>query len=307
MRAILIQALFLAACGSDRPLLTGGDEQTSTTTSSTGSSTEFPSDTTSSGADATSSPTTTFAESSGPSSTDASACPFVCPVDLGDAIIEDCDLWAQDCPLGMKCMPWANDGGNARNGTRCSPIADDPGRAGEPCTVEGSDVSGIDDCERGAMCWNVNENNIGACVEMCSGSPDAPVCADANAECTVWDDGLLIFCMLPCDPLTQDCAEVFACYPFGDLFACLTYGQGGLYGQPCEYANVCDPRMFCDELGGVPDCAGSIGCCNAFCDLAADDPNAMCPDAAQGQTCVAWFERGEAPPGFETVGRCALP
>ncbi|MEX1364969.1 MAG: hypothetical protein AB1Z98_17710, partial [Nannocystaceae bacterium] len=30
-----------------------------------------------------------------------------------------CSLFAQDCPDGEKCMPWANDGGDAWNATIC--------------------------------------------------------------------------------------------------------------------------------------------------------------------------------------------
>ena len=36
-------------------------------------------------------------------------CGFFCPPDGGDEFFE-CDLFAQDCPAGEKCMPWANDG-----------------------------------------------------------------------------------------------------------------------------------------------------------------------------------------------------
>src|SRR5262245_15971404 len=31
----------------------------------------------------------------------------------------ECDVWAQDCPPGEKCMPWANDGGSSWNSLRC--------------------------------------------------------------------------------------------------------------------------------------------------------------------------------------------
>src|SRR5262249_37235710 len=53
-----------------------------------------------------------------------------------------CDPWAQDCLRGDKCMPWANDGSNRWNDVRCSPAGS--GQLGDPCTVEGSSVSGLD-------------------------------------------------------------------------------------------------------------------------------------------------------------------
>ncbi|HET6585475.1 MAG TPA: hypothetical protein VFG69_18580 [Nannocystaceae bacterium] len=43
---------------------------------------------------------------------DDEGCAFYggCPFDVSGLQIE-CDLWAQDCAEGEKCMPWANDGG----------------------------------------------------------------------------------------------------------------------------------------------------------------------------------------------------
>ena len=232
----------------------------------------------------------------------------MCGPDLGDAIIEDCDLWAQDCPLGQKCMPWANDGGNAWNATRCSPIADEPAHRGEPCTTVGYGVAGIDSCDRDTMCWNVDETNTGTCVDFCLGSERDPICLDAFSQCIVANDGFLVLCLPICDPRLQDCREGEACFPAYGVFTCAPdAGQLGLYADPCEFINICDPGLFCDESESAPDCTSSIGCCNYFCDLADDDPDAVCPDAAQGQTCVPWFEPGEAPPGFATLGRCALP
>src|SRR5689334_19955710 len=70
---------------------------------------------------------------------------FLPAPDLGSGV--ECDVWIDDCPVGTKCMPWANDGGNSWNATRCTPLAEDPNGIGEPCTVEGSPVTGIDDCE----------------------------------------------------------------------------------------------------------------------------------------------------------------
>jgi hypothetical protein len=78
---------------------------------------------------------------------------FISNDDYGGGQTYECDLWKQDCPPGEKCMPWANDGGGSWNATRCTPLAEDPRQPGEPCTVEGSGVSGRDDCDIRAMCW----------------------------------------------------------------------------------------------------------------------------------------------------------
>ena len=78
----------------------------------------------------------------------------------------------------------------------------------------------------------------------------------------------------------------------------------GAIGDPCEYLNVCDPGGWCASADVVPDCAGSIGCCAAYCDVS--DPNASdtCP---AGTECVMWHEEGMAPPGEEDIGVCILP
>ncbi len=55
----------------------------------------------------------------------------------------ECDYVLQDCPRGSKCMPWANDGGNAWVSARCSPLDPDPVEPGGACTMQGSPVSGV--------------------------------------------------------------------------------------------------------------------------------------------------------------------
>jgi hypothetical protein len=109
--------------------------------------------------------------------------------------------------------------------------------------------------------------------------------------------------------LLQDCNEGEACYPTGDAFSCVpdAGGEMGAYGDNCEYLNVCDMGLFCAVPDGVPDCEGSLGCCSSFCDLTDPDASAACPGAAGGQECVAWYEEGNAPPGYDAVGACLIP
>jgi hypothetical protein len=234
---------------------------------------------------------------------------FIQDPDGGGVSIE-CDLWSQDCAEGEKCMPWANDGGGAWNAARCSPLDPNPAQVGDECTVEGSGVSGIDNCDVGSMCWDVDpETNLGTCVAFCMGSEANPICEDPATNCVIANEGVLILCLPNCDPLLQDCAEGQACYPIDDAFACApdVSGEEGLYGDACQFLNVCDPGLFCANAEVVPDCAGAQGCCSPFCDLSDPDAGANCPGAAGGQDCVAWYEEGEAPPGFENVGACSIP
>ncbi|RMG98192.1 MAG: ribulose phosphate epimerase [Deltaproteobacteria bacterium] len=232
----------------------------------------------------------------------------------GGVIGEECDVWTQDCPEGEKCMPWANDGGNAWNATKCSPVDPDAKQVGDTCTVEGNAVSGVDDCVKGAMCWNVDpETNMGTCIEMCTGSPDAAMCSDPSYACAIYNDGVLIICVPPCDPLLQDCADGEVCIPntSGDGFNCILDASGGMgqAGTPCEFVNVCNPGLMCVGAESVPGCMGSQGCCSPFCDLTDGNANTMCANAftSPGAECVPFFEMGMAPPGHEDVGVCAIP
>jgi len=234
---------------------------------------------------------------------------FILPMD-GASVNIECDVWAQDCMEGEKCMPWANDGGNAWNATRCSPVDPNPAQVGDPCTVEGSGVSGIDNCAISSMCWNVDpETNMGTCVAFCSGSEANPVCEDPGTSCSILNEGTLILCLPNCDPLLQDCQEGEGCYVTNDTFSCVpdAGGEMGAFGEGCEFLNVCDPGLFCANPDGVPDCAGSIGCCSSFCDTSDPEAGANCPGAAGGQDCVSFYEEGQAPPGYEDVGVCLIP
>ena len=219
--------------------------------------------------------------------------------DLGEG--HDCDLWSQDCPAGMKCMPWANDGGGSWNATRCSAIDPDPDTVGEPCMVDGSGVSGIDSCELGAMCWDVDpQTNAGTCVALCTGSAAAPVCEDPSHLCIGRHPQL---CLPSCCPVEQDCPEGQACYPLGDTFVCSPDASGdlGAYLDPCEFVNVCDPGYFCANPEVLPPCVG-WGCCAPYCNIG----STTCAEYDPNLACVPWFGEGEAPPVYQHIGACML-
>ncbi|MCR9160754.1 MAG: hypothetical protein ACE37F_04040 [Nannocystaceae bacterium] len=228
---------------------------------------------------------------------------FIIEPDGGGTSVE-CDIWAQDCVAGEKCMPWANDGGSAWNATRCVPIDPDPVGVGETCVVEGSGVSGIDDCDLGAMCWGVDaETNEGTCVAMCEGSPEAPTCAPEATACSITNEGVVILCLPICNPLADECAADQGCYPVGEVFQCVPDASGddsGAAGDPCEFINACDDGLGCvsPDVASCP--AGSAGCCTPFCDV--DGGGSECPG---DQFCVPWFEMGEEPDVcLEGVGIC---
>ncbi len=216
-----------------------------------------------------------------------------------------CDLFAQDCPEGEKCALWAADGGNYWTSVKCVPITGD-GQPGEPCTMEISQVSGLDDCEEGAMCWDVDAQLQGLCVALCIGSADMPTCADEDVSCSITAEGVIHVCLPDCDPLLQDCLDDTLCLPIADEFRCVldASGDAGTAFDPCEFANACDPGLVC----AVPDSAiecdpQASGCCTPMCGL--DDADFMCPGV--GQACVSLYEEGMAPPKWANIGYCTVP
>jgi hypothetical protein len=223
----------------------------------------------------------------------------------------DCSLWDQDCLEGDKCMPWANDGGNSWNDTKCVPIDPNPRDVGESCMVEGNAVSGIDNCVEGAMCFYVDpETNEGECIAFCEGNEAEPTCDDPCTFCNITSEGILTLCLSSCDPIAQDCADGLACYPINDTFACApdAGGEMGSIGEACEFLNVCDPGSLCAEATMLPDCEGAAGCCTPFCNVDAQD---NCDALYPGTVCVPWWEEGEGPDpscvDTGTVGACLVP
>jgi len=227
---------------------------------------------------------------------------FIVPPDAGMPGVFACDVWAQDCPDGSKCIGYASDGGTW-NGTRCAEIADNANQPGDTCTVEGGGASGIDDCDIGSMCWDINpETNEGVCVALCNGSADNPICDDPDTTCSIANNGALTLCLPQCDPLLQDCeADTQACYPINDAWACApdASGEDGAFGSACEFLNVCDPGLACLQ-DAVADCATG-SCCTTVCDIT--QPNDC---AGVGQSCESWYAEGEAPPQYEDLGVCVI-
>jgi hypothetical protein len=242
---------------------------------------------------------------------DTEGCAFLdgCGFDVGDGLIE-CDVWAQDCPIGEKCMPWANDGGERWNATRCSPLDAAPNSVGEPCAVEGPGLTGIDDCGIHEMCWDVDpDTNEGTCVAMCGGSEAFPDCGVApGTQCLIAYDHTITLCLPPCDPSLQDCSANATCVPVAVALFCVPDQSGaeGQYGDGCDSIDSCDPGLFCGHPELVPGCVDDT-CCAEYCDLSVPDPDTQCTDNAMGVQCVPWAEAFQDPPGPESLGVCGLP
>ena len=207
------------ACGPKAAPATTDAATASTSTTAPGTSTSTSTGTT---GDASTTPTTTDPSTSSTtcntsdcSGSSAVACSFLgCPDDTPHR--GQCDVFAQDCPEGQKCAAWAEDGDTYWNALHCVDVTGD-GLPGAPCKYDGVNV-GSDDCAKGSMCWHTDENNVGTCVQQCTGTADAPICP--NGPCTISGDGALILCLSNCNPLLQDCPNAGLCIPNGDSFVC---------------------------------------------------------------------------------------
>jgi hypothetical protein len=291
----------LLACGPIAPPL----ETTTAASSDTGNTTEpAPVPTTATPEPATTTtldPTTLDLTTGVPTTTEEN--PFIVKPDgFPDSI--KCDVFKQDCDPGQKCTAWAEGGGGAWNATKCVDITGD-GAPGEPCTTVGGGVSGIDDCGLGVMCWDVNVENQGICIKLCTGSPDAPVCPP-KSDCAIPGDGVLNLCIPQCDPLLQDCPGDDLCIPTGDKFICVldASGEMGTVNDPCEFANSCDKGLVCLNTASASIACqqGSQGCCQPFCIF----PGSPCPNP--DQECLQWLDpMREIPPGDEDIGFCGIP
>lgn len=221
----------------------------------------------------------------------------------------ECDLWTQTCPQGQKCTVWANGVRSGFNATRCIDVARNPSVPGETCTVSDGPLTGIDDCALGSLCYYVDEQTLtGECVAFCRGSEADPSCPESDEVCVLPGDSVLPLCRRRCDPLAQDCPSARSCVLILDEPVCEADASGsyGTYGDPCEFANACDPGLICGSPEWVPGCVGPA-CCTPFCDVTQPEADAQCPGVDGGQQCIPLFEDGQAPEGDDDVGVCAIP
>lgn len=284
----------LLACGPVTPV----DVGTTTTAPGTSDTTDAPSPTTT-GPTATTTATLDATTTTTTTTTDSA---FVSKPDNGLPGFQ-CDVFAQDCPPGQKCAPWAEDG-SAWNDLKCVDITGN-GAPGEPCTTTGGGVSGLDDCALGSICWNIDENNHGACIALCTGTIQEPMCA-LGFECVIAADAALVLCIPTCDPLLQDCSGDQLCVPSGDNFMCVfdASGDEGQTNDPCNFASSCDKGLVCINTATASSACDqdALGCCTPYCKY----PDAPCPNP--DQQCKQWFDpMMPIPPEYTDVGVCAIP
>jgi hypothetical protein len=216
-----------------------------------------------------------------------------------DMLAEPCDPFAQDCPVGEKCVPHSSTGEDTWDAVKCVPIMGDQA-SGEPCTYSGA-VESLDDCDGANWCWEVDENGNGICHPFCTGSPEMAECPPITA-CTYSVIDVVNVCVATCDPVLQACDEGEGCYWTGAYFTCVMLGDIPT-GEPCSIVNDCAEGNICMPSEFLPECEGS-SCCSTFCDLELGDSQCA---AQPGTACLPFFEGARVPPEYEHVGVCLLP
>lgn len=215
-----------------------------------------------------------------------------------DVVNWDCNIFAQDCTAGFKCTSVSPEGALEPSvKAECVEVAAEPREVGESCVVQEHVLSGRDDCDVGAWCWNVDPQTLqGTCVALCGRCPGEPECAPDGTSCVRMSNGLPV-CVGSCDPLDDPCPDGEVCIWGGTEFSCFADfadPAGGEYGDSCT--DDWDCHSGACWLGS--DCATGA-CCTDWCDTRTPD---TCPGAAEGEICMS-YGRGERP----TLGRCALP
>jgi hypothetical protein len=219
--------------------------------------------------------------------------------------MSECDPSLQDCPEGSKCTAKAKMADDTWNINVCVPEPQNGKVQGETCTTQQDMFTGDDDCAKGYICLNQqNDGTEGYCVEFCTPEMACPNTSGGAGYCLVANEGVLPICLDLCDPLTQDCPGLGACYVGDNNYIC--YGpdpvdNDGLVGDECNFLNACAKGLNCNEASTVNGCVtDQYGCCNPFCSLDEADP------CTAPEVCTAVYGEMQ-PPGYENVGVCALP
>lgn len=205
-----------------------------------------------------------------------------------------------------RCMPW---GYEVWDNMRCSPIYENPGQPGDPCEVRGHAASGLDSCDEGSICWDVDPaTNQGTCAAMCDGFLPNPICAEGT-DCLLVRASVLAVCLPTCEPLADACGEGHACLPSFSGFACMWMGlsENVAVGGSCDDVYDCQPGLVCVGLTSTASeetCYPGTdpGVCVPYCDLSAPDPTVVCPNPSD--VCLPYAEEGSLPPRYEDVGLC---
>ncbi len=127
-------------------------------------------------------------------------------------------------------------------------------------------------------------------------SDDTEVSGDVSDSSTTTSGGDGIPNGQNCDPLDDLCDESLACVGIdAEGLFCTRPGSSGL-GEEC--AGPCAAGLVCMGATEFTDCDFPTGCCAAVCSVFNDS---TCPPTL---FCVAVYQPGSTPDGYEHVGVC---
>lgn len=218
-----------------------------------------------------------------------------------DSNADLCDVYAQDCAPGFKCVHQLYDGTEPG----CVPLQENatpPDTACEklPACLVDEYGNGIypDTCDLGSQCF------FGTCRQFCTPDYECPAGHACNhARVSLW-------CIKTCDPLAKECGPNRICYPDSNVFFCSepipdSFPALAHLFEPCE-AWGCADGLTCADKNAALECQGvELGCCVPFCDLGAPLGAPSCP--GEGQNCLAWPWEFDPKPEFEHIGYCSVP
>ena len=226
------------------------------------------------------------------------SCGFICSPDMGDAIPQ-CDPLAQDCPIGQKCVWYAEPGElRRRNAARCIDVVGDRAPF-EPCSLPNGVWADItDDCGADSYCLNALEvTDHGFCAPYPKpGTIDCdhvPGTTYATENGSIFPHACLFYGCNPLAPAT--CPDGLRCthYPswlYGSLQCWPLPADELPVGAACDYEQ-CGPGKLCLPAEYVPGC-GEQRCCTEWC----DPVEPVCSDPAA--SCEV---------GVENIGACVVP
>ena len=218
----------------------------------------------------------------------------------------ECGLVGQSCPEGEKCLPYDSWGSKMWTATRCALVVADPGQLDEVCQVEGSRFSGLDTCNIGLMCFDVDpRTNEGVCRQVCGAAPECP----SGTLCAGY--GSAAVCRTPCDPFAGTCPKHRPCSPAGEVtdepalfFTCeaLALPTALEFGEECyRFHSECGVRRACVDVQRATTLCHlpSENCCIDTCAL--DQP-----DTCSGATICAPYSDPLPNAMLANVGVCVL-
>jgi hypothetical protein len=297
MRCRALAIVFVVGC-SARPLPLGGSSTTttgSTTTGSTttGSTTTGSTTTGSTTSGSTTTGTTTSGSTTSGTTTSGSTTFGTSGSTTGTTSGASCDVAAQDCATGLKCIGQWDSQFTTLSGA-C--VSDGTVSLGQSCNSSASTTFMYDDdCKKGLVCDDLYGNAPMQCRKICATDGD---CADGG-KCGDFSYGMAGWgwCASTCTPFSSaaancpsgmDCAEtvesVLQTDPSGlydGFFFCKKTGTGGLL-QPCQSDGECAAGLWCGAIdqngdsGCIANCSDSVTCAQ---------PNA---DAGITFTCYPW-------------------